>query len=58
MKNRKILLISGLLTVSLAQVISHFFTLPDFASGLLMGIGLGLLLLSLLKPNAPRPDGI
>ena len=45
------LLIMGIFVLSIAQIVTHFVQLPDFANGLFMGIGLGLLAISLIKSH-------
>ena len=51
---KNLLLPLGLLVGSAAQVVRHYTAIPDLASGALLGIGIGLLLLSLLKAK-PTP---
>jgi len=43
----------GLLIMSAGQVVAHYAKIPDLALGTIMGIGLGLLLLSFRNPNRP-----
>lgn len=49
MKNKKflILLISGILLAVSAPLLSHYITLPDVIMGLITGVGLGLLIVSI-----------
>ncbi|MVO10920.1 hypothetical protein GOQ30_17245 [Flavobacterium sp. TP390] len=47
----KAFFIIGILTVSISQILTHYFQLNDFTNGLLIGTGLGLLLLALLQKN-------
>ena len=53
MKNNKtsILLPIGLLISSASQIVSHLTHLPDFVSGSLMGVGIGVMLLALIRPT-------
>ena len=44
----RFLLPIGLLILSAGLMLRHFATLPDFANGLLMGVGIGILVLSLI----------
>lgn len=54
-KNKKrIFLFIGLLISSFSQIASHFIKMPDFVSGLLMGIGIGLMLLAFIRQK-PKP---
>lgn len=49
-KNQLLQLASiGLILVALTQVIWHYFEIPDFYNGLLIGVGIGLMLFSLKK---------
>lgn len=43
---RSIFLFVGLMISSVSQITSHFTKMPDFVSGLLMGIGIGVMLLA------------
>ncbi|MCZ4408806.1 hypothetical protein O3Q51_08305 [Cryomorphaceae bacterium 1068] len=43
-----ILLAIGLLIIAASQVVSHYIVLPDFANGVLIGTGVGLLLIALI----------
>jgi F0F1-type ATP synthase assembly protein I len=51
--SRSIFLFVGLLICSISQIASHFTKMPDFVSGLLMGVGIGVMLLAFIrqKPN-------
>lgn len=44
-------LIIGLSIISTAQIILHFIKLSDFASGSIIGIGIGLLIMSFIAPR-------
>lgn len=44
-----ILLFAGLMISSTSQIVSHFIKMPDFISGSLMGIGIGVMLLSFIR---------
>jgi len=44
-----IFLFVGLLTSSISQIASHFTKMPDFVSGILMGIGIGIMLLAFIR---------
>lgn len=48
-KQRIIFLVFGLLIISISQIASHFTKMPDFVSGLLMGIGIGVMLLAFIR---------
>lgn len=43
-----ILLSLGLLSIGLTQIISHYLVLPDLINGLFIGVGIGLMIISLL----------
>lgn len=45
----------GLLVCSAAQLAGHYTAMPDFATGSLTGIGIGLLLLSFVQAK-PTPE--
>jgi len=45
----KILLVIGILFISTSQIVALYFKLSDFILGFTNGIGLGLLILSLIK---------
>jgi hypothetical protein len=45
-KSSKLILISGLLILSVAQILPRFISLLDYQKGIFMGIGIGLMLLS------------
>ena len=48
-KNLRLLLLPvGMLFMSATLIISHFIKLTDFAQGCLNGVGLGIMLLSLI----------
>lgn len=57
-KRLNVLVTTGLLICSISQIVTHYIKLPDFASGVLMGIGLGLMILSFIKPSHHSPVGI
>jgi len=44
----RFLLPAGLFILSAGLMLRHFATLPDFANGLLMGVGIGIIFLSLI----------
>jgi hypothetical protein len=44
-----ILLSSGLLLLIASILLNHFYSLDDFFSGIIAGVGIGLLFLSVLK---------
>ncbi len=50
-RTQSLLLVTGLLMNTATQIITHYYTLPDFVSGLLSGAGIGVMLLSLLRSN-------
>lgn len=53
-KKTRILIIAGILLLSISQITSHFLEISDWAKGLLMGVGIGILVLSILF-NSYRP---
>lgn len=44
-------IVAGIFIFSLSFVITHVFHTPDAVNGLLKGIGIGLMLLGLLRPK-------
>lgn len=51
-KRRALILLSiGMIVISTSQIVSQFFELPDFANGSFIGIGIGLLITSLIFGN-------
>ncbi len=46
---RSIFLIIGLLIICISQIFSHFIKTPDFISGSIMGIGIGVVLLAFMR---------
>lgn len=51
-KRRALILLSiGMLVIATSQIMSQFFELPDFTKGSFIGIGIGLLLTSLIFGN-------
>jgi hypothetical protein len=44
----RFLLPIGLFLLSASFMVKHFVTLPDFANGLLIGVGIGIIFLSLI----------
>ncbi|MDX8553744.1 hypothetical protein MK851_08935 [Tenacibaculum sp. 1B UA] len=51
-KRKALILLSiGMLVITTSQILSHFFELPDFTKGSFIGIGIGLLLTSLIFGN-------
>ena len=53
-KKTRMLLIAGLLIISFTPLIAHFFTMPDALRGALMGVGIGLEILALIRASAYR----
>jgi hypothetical protein len=47
----RFLIAVGLLVISTSQIIAHYIGLSDFILGSLTGVGIGLMLLSFLKPK-------
>ena len=43
------LIVIGLIIISASQIIGHYLTIPDLVSGILMGVGIGLMIFSLLR---------
>ena len=43
-----ILLASGMAVIALSQIVSHYFTLSDMANGAFIGLGFGILLVSVM----------
>lgn len=51
-KRRALILLSiGMIVISTSQIVSQFFELTDFAKGSFIGIGIGLLITSLIFGN-------
>jgi len=50
-KNVLILMTIGMFVISTSQIVNRFVVLPDLAKGLLIGIGIGLLILSVMFGN-------
>ena len=51
-KRKALILLSiGMFIIATSQVFSHYFELPDLVNGSLIGIGIGLLLTSLIFGN-------
>jgi hypothetical protein len=44
-----ILLVAGLSVVAIASLINHFLQLPDFVKGTLMGFGIGIEIVAVIK---------
>lgn len=44
-----ILTIIGLLVISAAQLVAHYIQLPDFIFGSITGVGIGLMVLAVMK---------
>ncbi|WP_186280179.1 hypothetical protein [Fluviicola chungangensis] len=44
-----ILTILGLLVISTAQIVAHYIQLPDFIFGAITGVGIGLMILAVIK---------
>jgi hypothetical protein len=54
--NRKslIILAIGVFLLSATFVLRHYFTINDFSDGILKGIGIGLMIYSLILPRNQR----
>jgi len=51
-KRKALLLLSiGMFVIATSQIFSQYFELPDFAKGSFIGVGIGLLLTSLILGN-------
>jgi len=50
----KAYLIIGLFILCTVQILRHYLTMPDFAAGALMGIGIGVEILALIKLNKAK----
>ncbi|RTE55457.1 hypothetical protein EHW67_02505 [Arenibacter aquaticus] len=51
-KRKALILLSiGILAIATSQIASQYFELPDFTKGSFIGIGIGLLLTSLIFGN-------
>ena len=46
---RSLFLFVGLMISVASQIAAHFTKMPDFASGILTGIGIGIMLLALIR---------
>jgi hypothetical protein len=46
---RSIFLFAGLMISTVSQIAGHFIKMPDFISGSLMGIGIGVMLLAFIR---------
>ncbi|WP_420571993.1 hypothetical protein [Kordia sp.] len=54
-RNKGILLIVlGILFISVSQVISHYIKVSDFISGLCKGVGIGILIITILRFIRPK----
>lgn len=51
-KKMSYILLTGLLIISVTLFLGQFTTLPDFARGALMGVGIGMELIALNRLNA------
>ncbi len=49
MKKSKVLLASGILICSFSQIITHYLIITDSVKGLLMGLGIGLLIITIFQ---------
>jgi hypothetical protein len=49
---RSIFLFVELMISTVSQIATHFTKIPDFASGALMGIGIGVMLLAFIKQKS------
>lgn len=47
----------GLLLLSTSFIIEHFFIVPDFFDGILKGVGIGIILLALIKQGSVKRSG-
>ena len=54
-KQTSVLLFVGLLIMSLSIVITRYTHLPDFISGLITGIGIGIVILGFIRQR-PNPS--
>lgn len=50
-KNALILMTTGMFVIATSQIITHFVSVPDFMKGTFLGIGIGLLILSVTFGN-------
>ncbi|UMB61181.1 hypothetical protein MHL31_03005 [Lutibacter sp. A80] len=51
-KRKTLILLSiGMFVIAASQIFSQYFVLPDFAKGSFIGIGIGLVLMSLILGN-------
>jgi hypothetical protein len=50
-ENALFLMTSGMFVITTAQIINHFVELPDLIKGSFIGIGIGLLILSITFGN-------
>lgn len=53
----KYMLPVGLLLISASFILSHFVAMPDFWDGMLKGVGIGIVFLSLTKGRAVKKAG-
>ena len=54
--NKKILLLpAGLIIIAAGQISAHYIQMPDFVLGSLMGVGIGVMVLSLIKNGHSTP---
>lgn len=54
-KNQRLILISvGIFICVLSQIFVHFTKIPDFAAGGIMGIGIGIMILSFINKKGLR----
>ncbi|MDT3401386.1 hypothetical protein [Mucilaginibacter terrae] len=44
----RLLMPAGLFIISASFIVGHYTALPDFANGLLLGVGIGLIFLSVM----------
>lgn len=52
-----ILITAGLLVMSTSLIVTHYVPLPDFISGIMFGVGIGLMLLSFFKTKKTNVKG-
>lgn len=53
--NKNFLLSLGLIIIVISQIVSHFIKLPDFLNGSFMGIGIGIMILAVIRKKL-NPD--
>ncbi len=48
-ENKIIFIVIGLFIMSGSQIVGHYYKMPDLLSGILMGVGLGIMILSFIR---------